>query len=312
MAFQTKIQWTDHTFNGWLGCSKDGEGCKHCYAEAMMDLRYGRVKWGPQGTRSLTSTWHQPVAWNRLAREEERRHKVFAFSLADVFEDYPGQLLNAKGDPLWHRLANLDTTFTYPGFGKLPDALPCSLDWARGRLFRLIDNTPFLDYLLLTKRPENIRAMWHGEPRKNVWLGTSISNQREADVEVPRLISCTGLGALLFLSVEPQIGRIDLSQFLFPRPLVDWVIVGGESNQGHGVARAFNLDWARLLRDQCESAGVPLFFKQAGSNPRTGTDRDGLLPLKLVDSHGGNWEEWPADLRVRQCPETFFPQLASA
>lgn len=269
MAERTKIQWTDHTYNPWIGCAKINEGCKFCYAETLMDTRYGRVQWGVNGTRSRTKTWNDPPRWDRAAAAAGERHKVFCASLADVFED------RAELAP-----------------------------W-RSDLFKLIDRCGNLDWLLLTKRPENVRRMWEGPNRGNVWIGTSVANQANADEFVPRLLTCRGLGSVLFLSVEPQIARIDLSRFLFPCPTVDWVIVGGESKQGHGEPRAFHLDWARLIVQQCREATIPCFVKQMGSN-----SWDGGRRVRFADSHGGNWGEWPPELKVRQCPESFYPSLA--
>jgi protein gp37 len=277
MAENTKIQWCHHTFNPWIGCAKVAEGCQNCYAENLMDTRYHRVQWGPNGTRNRTKTWGDPPRWDRQAGAVGERRKVFCASLADVFED------RAELSP-----------------------------W-RSDLFRLIDRCPNLDFLLLTKRPENIRRMWEGPNRGNCWLGTSIANQKNADDFVPRLLSATGLGPVLFLSLEPQIGRVDLSRFLFPMPAVQWVIVGGESRQG-GEPRQFNIEWARLIVNQCREAAVPVFVKQFGSvavgpdERRPGTVR----ALRLADSHGGDMAEWPEDLRVRQCPESFVPQLVCA
>lgn len=271
MAENTKIQWCDHTFNPWIGCAKVNEGCQNCYAENLMDARYHKVRWGPSGTRQRTKTWNDPPKWNRAAVAADERRKVFCASLADVFEDR--------------------------------DELA---PW-RSDLFRLIDRCQNLDFLLLTKRPENIRRMWQGPNRGNCWLGTSVANQKNLDECGPRLLAARGLGPYLFLSIEPQIGLIDLSRFLFPMPVFDWVIVGGESRQG-GEPRAFNLDWARLIVRQCREAAVPCFVKQMGSNAYDG----GRIPLRFADSHGGDLREWPEELRVRQCPESFFPQLTTA
>jgi protein gp37 len=276
MAEHTKIQWCDHTFNPWIGCAKVNEGCRFCYAETLMDTRYGRVQWGPNGTRSRTKTWGQPLKWNREAIALGERRKVFCASLADVFEDFPGTV---RG----------------------PDILG---PW-RSDLFKLIDQCQQLDWLLLTKRPENIRRMWEGPNRRNVWLGTSVANQRNLDEFLPRLLSARGLGPCLFLSIEPQIGRIDLSRFLFPCPVVDWVIQGGESKQGHGEPRPFDLSWARLTIQQCREARIPVFVKQLGSNAKNYLGRD----YQTKDSHGGDWEEWPEDLRVRECPESYYAPM---
>lgn len=277
-------------FNGWIGCTKVAEGCLHCYAETLMDTRYGRVKWGPVGTRSLTSTWNDPLKWDREAKAAGEFHKVFCMSLADAFEDWSGQLQDSKQRPLW---------FNEPPTGK---PVPYTLDHARQRLFDLIDKTPNLHWLILTKRPENICRMWpqDGKRRENVWLGTSISNQKNANAYIDALQTARRFTPVLFLSLEPQIGSVDLSSWLEPKPLLDWVITGGESRQGHGEPRPFSLNWARVTMDQCAAAGVPWFFKQFGS-----TVYDGDRKVVLNDLHGGNWDEWPEELRVRECPESF-------
>lgn len=265
MGHNSKIEWTDHTFNPWIGCTKVSDGCKHCYAETMMDKRYGRVKWGPQGTRQRTSeaNWRKPLAWNKQAEAEGRRAKVFCASLADVFE---------RNDQL--------------------------IDW-RYELWDLIETTPNLDWLLLTKRPENVLDMvpwpWHkteigglllektnGLWPDNVWIGTSVENQTAADERIPHLLRIPA--PVKFLSCEPLLGPIDLVDWIgchcpgdyyangghsiyCPRGVeyvggkINWVIVGGESGPN---AHPMHPDWAQSMRDECQAAGVAFFMKQWG------------------------------------------------
>lgn len=292
MAENSKIEWTDHTFNPWMGCTKVSSACAHCYAERDMDHRYGKVKWGPQGTRVLTSAanWKQPLKWNREAARDGVRRRVFCASLADVFEDWAGPV----------QLMNGGEVVCCDSCGKVhrdPDAYaecPCSrwlqradfakLSDVRRELFALIDATPHLDWLLLTKRPENIHAMWprcthckgNGriemlehcqvcrgrgmEPhRPNVWLGTSVENQEYAELRIPELLKCRDLSPVLFLSCEPLLGPVELQNI----KSIDWVIAGGESGPH---ARPIHSDWFRGLRDQCQAAGVPYFFKQWGEH----------------------------------------------
>lgn len=228
------IEWTDHTFNPWVGCTKVSDGCKHCYAEALMDKRFGRVEWGVNGTRKRTSAanWRDPLKWNRDAQAAGIRQRVFCASLADVFEDRP-------------ELA----------------------EW-RSDLFDLIYSTPHLDWLLLTKRPENVLDMvpanWHAWLPANVWIGTSIENQAAADERIPHLLRIPA--SVRFLSMEPLLGPVDLDHVVSPGSLetlrgVQWVIVGGESGT---KARPMHPDWVRSIRDQCQADGVPFFFKQWG------------------------------------------------
>lgn len=238
------IEWTDHTFNPWIGCTKVSPGCDHCYAEQRMDKRLHTVNWGPGQPRKRTSAanWREPVKWNNAHAEfyaqHARRQRVFCASLADVFDN--------EVDPQWRR-----------------------------DLFDLIELTPNLDWLLLTKRIGNVRDMvrvaksgdWLAG-RKNVWLGATITSQAEADRDIPKLLQVPA--AKRFLSMEPLLGPVDLAG-MAARPLwpitskriphIDWVIVGGESGPN---ARPMHPDWARSLRNQCMAAGVPFLFKQWG------------------------------------------------
>ena len=237
----SNIEWTDHTFNPWMGCTKVSDGCKNCYAETLMDKRYGKVKWGPQGQRVRTSAanWKKPLKWDREAAAAGKRARVFCASLADVFEDKPDQR--------------------------------DEMDKWRTELFQLIQDTPNLDWLLLTKRPENVMEMvgnvpwYYGLP--NVWIGTSVENQEQADKRIPALVSIPA--AVRFLSMEPLLGPIDLdlSGSNYGIHGIDWVIVGGESGPN---ARPMHPDWARGIRNQCQEAGVPFFFKQWGEWAWTG------------------------------------------
>lgn len=301
MTTNSKIEWTRHTFNPWIGCTKVSDGCKFCYAEELMDKRYGKAKWGPDGTRKRTAkaNWNLPRIWDREAKLLGERHRVFCASLADVFEDH------------------------------------AALVEPRAELFELIDATPHLDWLLLTKRPENIRRFWQGGRRENVWRGTSVENQETADLRIPELLATSDLGPISFLSVEPLLGPVDLEAAYLPCPNaadglamdpetgayeccakcdytgvgsemgIDWVIVGGES--GHH-ARPCHVEWIRKIVRQCASAEVPVFVKQLGSNPVSAESRWGLR-----NSKGGDPSEWPEDLRVRQFPEvTRVPMPAGS
>jgi protein gp37 len=246
MSENSKIEWTDHTFNSWEGCQKVGPGCDHCYAETR-NARFGggtAINWGPGAPRRRTSpaNWRKPLAWNKAHAEffaaHGRRQRVFCASLADVFD-------NAV-DPAWRR-----------------------------DLFDLIELTPNLDWLLLTKRIGNVfemvsRAKCHDwlAGRKNVMLGATIVNQEEADRDIRKLLATPA--ARRFLSLEPLLGQVNLEgipsritaeAFGREMPTIDWVIVGGESGPG---ARPMHPDWARSLRDQCVAAGVPFLFKQWG------------------------------------------------
>jgi protein gp37 len=282
MGLVTKIQWTDSTFNPWRGCAKVSEGCRHCYAAAM-SVRNPSVLgvWGRDGTRVVASEskWREPLIWDRAAKAKGVRHRVFCASLADVFEDWSGPMVDAGGNPV--RRAGQDH-----------HAL--TMTDMRYRLFDLIDLTPNLDWLLVTKRPENVPDMWCGGYRDNVWLLTSVEDQETAENRIPSLTACRDLASVLGLSMEPLLGPVDLGRWLSVSSF-DWVIVGGESGPG---ARSCDTSWIRAIRDQCEKAGVACFVKQLGSRPVEAGRRMGLR-----DSKGGDPGEWPEDLRdCRQFP----------
>jgi protein gp37 len=256
MAENSKIEWTHHTFNPWVGCTKVSPACDHCYAEGWAK-RSGMVQWGAHAERRRTteSNWRQPLKWNAEAERLGVRYRVFCASLADVFDN----------------------------------AVPAQ--W-RADLFRLIAETPNLDWLLLTKRIGNVASML-GDYKTvpllpNIWIGASIVNQEEADRDIPKLMRVRAVKR--FLSMEPLLGAVDLSQWLdiiqyedgAPwgrrnigqlHDMLDWVIVGGESGTG---ARPMHTAWAQALRDQCHAAGVPFLFKQWGEwrEPLAGEEFD--------------------------------------
>ena len=234
MGAQSKIEWTDSTFNPWVGCTKVARArgapsaCDFCYAEKWAK-RSGQVEWGNHPRRRTTEAyWRNPLAWNNRARlfqtEHGRRQRVFCASLADVFDN--------QVDPAW-----------------------------RADLFNLIRTCDELEWQLLTKRPQNIRKMlppdWD-EGYPNVWLGTTAENQRWATRRIERLLSVEA--NVRFLSCEPLLSAIDLTPWLKQKQIT-WVIAGGES--GH-FARPTHPNWIRSLRDQCQRHDVPFHFKQWG------------------------------------------------
>lgn len=279
----SKIEWTDHTFNPWTGCEKVSPACANCYAETWAK-RCGR----DFKTRILTKTWGGPVKWNKQASPEgrgvyyaqhgvylpEHRPRVFCASLAD-----------------W-----LDETVPAEWFVKL---------------LELLHNTRNLDWLLLTKRPQNFLsrmeaalkthkarvsmqlgcqiANWiSGHPWKNVWIGVTTEDQQRADERIPLMFDIPA--RVRFLSVEPMLGPVELSAFMgecvTPMDVVqkynfgiDWIICGGESG---GKARPMNPVWPSSLQMECEKVGVPFLFKQwgewgpvAGINPNMPCVRKG-------------------------------------
>ena len=224
MAENSAIEWTDHTFNPWIGCTKVGPGCDNCYAADLSRARLG-VPWGAGQPRRHTaaSTWQQPRRWDRKCAAARMRQRVFCASLADVFDN------------------------------EVP------AEW-RVELFALIRETPNLDWLLVTKRIGNAAKMAEaaGGWPANVWLGATIVNQAEADRDLPKLTAISG-PRFRFLSMEPLMGEVSFDPCDLAR--LDWIIVGGESGP---AARPMHPDWARSLRDQCAIAFVPFLFKQWG------------------------------------------------
>lgn len=243
MGKNSKIEWTHHTFNPWWGCAKVSAACKHCYAEAWAK-RVGAKVWGRSAPRRFFSDehWRQPLAWNREARAAGASRRVFCASMADVFE------ARAELDP-----------------------------W-REKLWKVIEATPSLDWLLLTKRPERAArcAPWRDRWPTNVWLGTTVESQRWAERRIPTLAEC---GApVRFLSCEPLLSPLDLRPWLGAG--IHWVIAGGESGPG---ARPTHPRWFRDLRDQCVAARVPFHFKQWGNwTPLNGYQARGTI-MQLSD-----------------------------
>ena len=249
----SKIEWTDHTFNPWIGCQHISPGCDHCYAETMMDKRYGKVEWGPHGERKRTSqeNWNKPLKWNAEARAFRREHghrpRVFCASLADVFDN--------QVHPSW-----------------------------RADLFALIRECRRLDWLVLTKRPQNISKMlaanW-GAVNPNVWLGVTAENQLYFDQRWRILQRIPA--AVKFISYEPALGSLKLPKV---GPLPDWVITGGESG---GAARPLKPRWIRNIIEECRGRGVAVFHKQWGNYQNNPLVRErGLTPseAKALDHFG--------------------------
>jgi len=239
-----------YTFNPWWGCMKVSEECTHCYA---LDVAHHYVKeplWGPAATtdRRLFGAkhWAEPLTWNKRAERERHRHSVFCASMADVYEDHP------------------------------------QLEPERQKLWALIEATPWLNWLLLTKRPENILVMspWkQGIWPDNVWIGTSAGTQKAANTRVPSLLDIPA--AVRFISCEPQLEYMDFTPWM---KHLHWIICGGESGQEH---RPLDLDWARSVRDQCLPARVPYYFKQVGGRTHSSGGR-------LLD--GREWTEMPPEV----------------
>lgn len=312
MGAETKIQWCHHTLNPWIGCAKVSAGCSHCYAEVQTYPRVSKARglplWGAAAARHVTSdaNWREPVRWNRAALAAGERRRVFCASLADVFE--------GRDD----------------------------LDAHRARLWELIEATPALDWLLLTKRPEQVMQRiperWRGGLPANVWVGTTVESQAMADERIPHLLSVPA--RVRFLSCEPLLERVNLHRWLCkhatdqhteqhvgpwcdPAGSISWVIIGGESGPR---ARPLDVSWVRDLAYQCRDADVATFVKQFGDHviwnaplstadywpigTRIAERLDDVgarimhdgWRVRLNTPAGGDPAEWPEELRVREFP----------
>lgn len=228
MAQNSAISWTTHTWNPWMGCTKVSPACDGCYAEALMDKRYGKVQWGNHPRiRTGKHTWNDPFRWERQAEKDGTRPFVFCASLADIFDN--------QVDPQW-----------------------------RADAFDVMRRTQRLVYLLLTKRPQNIVKMADavGGLPANAAIGTTCEDQQRADINLSALkVAKIELNPIFtFGSFEPLLGPIVIPPAFMP----DWVITGGETDQGGHQARPTHIEWFRSLRDQAEAAGVPFHHKQNG------------------------------------------------
>jgi protein gp37 len=310
MSDTTKIQWADATFNPWIGCTKVSPGCKNCYAENTTRAKRSRTS---------GATWKKPLKWNKtgicvLCGEEadnEHRHGsvIPAIRRRRVFPSLCDWL-----DP------------------EVP--IEDLADFAS-----IVQATPNINWLLLTKRPENFEARmslaWsylvsrHGGPTVanwvrdwidpgfkvpppgNIWVGTSVENQEYADKRIPALLKIPA--KIRFLSAEPLLGPIEFSDVsgrsdaigqLGKQSLdgIHWVIVGGESGPG---ARPCNVAWIKSIVQQCKAAGVHCFVKQLGSHVVNTFVDTGEQTDRIWLSHpkGGDPAEWPASTRVREFPQ---------
>lgn len=260
---KTTISWTDYTFNPWIGCQKQSAGCANCYAERDFKRKPRWANcWGdPRITerkRTSESNWKQPLKWDRQAAADGVRSKVFCASLADFFEVAPG------------------------------------LDEIRADTWRLIAETPHLDWLLLTKRVENIELHCPSVWPRNAWLGFTAENQEMLDRRAPVALRMKTLHDIpvLFVSVEPMLSDIDLDGYVGRAVQlsdydfdygdgVDWVIVGGESGP---YARPLHPGWVHSLRDQCVEYGTPFMLKQWGEWAELGSEINGSVDTTNIAS----------------------------
>ena len=267
------VKISDYKFNPWIG-------------------------FGTSAKRTGQANWRKPLAWDRAAAAAGERHRVFCASLADwLDQEVPVEWL---ADLLWLIAAtpNLD----WLQLTKRPEL------W-RERIQKAGDYLDQIDEGEMLGNPADSVADWlHGGCWENVWIGTTVEDQRRADERIPHLLSIPA--RVRFLSCEPLIEAVLLTwpeigewpqehrTHALPNPEewddwkywsakgINWVIIGGESGPR---ARPFDIAWARSILRQCKAAGVAVFVKKLGAMP-------------LTDPYGGDPSEWPADLRVREFP----------
>lgn len=269
--------------------------------------------------------WNLPHKWNEAAKKDGVRRKVFCASMADLFEDWAGPMMDVRRRPL-HSAEAFGQSGRWVGVQDVfIGQSRVTMADVRRRVFETIDATPWLDWILLTKRPENVLGMWpevYGKGsyspayvvggeivdpdytpeyhRPNVWLVTSVSDQASADAMVPELLKCRDLVPVLGLSCEPLLGPVDLESWIgsatvwnadgsqcWQSPGIDWVIVGGESGTN---ARPCDVAWIRSIVAQCEAARVPCFVNQVGAYVVDRNDAG-------FDAYSDVWAEGPDEGR---------------
>lgn len=318
MPEKTKIELADHSWSPWRGCTKVSPGCANCYAETLSKRNPAVLgQWGKGAPRVLARNWNDPVKWNQ-------------FKTCDC------GTIRCRVDDFQTAICPVCRTVY-----RRPRVFPSLCDWLDDEVpiqwladfLGLIKATPNLDWLLLTKRPQNFSRLkeaykanvlsnvvrfihrWveSGEAPENVWFGVSVEDQQRATDRIALLQYIPA--KVRWLSVEPLLGPVDLElQPTHGVPIpIHWVVVGGESGPG---ARPCFVDWIRLIGSQCRVVGVPYFVKQLGSHPlayetelwtNAGKPEDwkpkpGLVPMKIRHQKGGDPFEWPKDLVVRQYP----------
>jgi protein gp37 len=345
MANGTSIEWTDASWNplraknretgkvGWY-CSHISPGCGDqsgggCYAEAInrrlgTHIDYRSQDLGKVETFLDEKMLIQPLRW-------QKPRKIFVCSMSDLFGDW---VEDQDLDEI-HAVMALARYHTFQVLTKRPERMreyyksPTLAKRIFLEITKYAEPRPddFCDWMLMNQSAmeqhhENIQAIRDNRkphylpedmilelPLPNVWLGVSVEDQRRADERIPLLLDT--LATVRWISAEPLLSDVDLSAHLDYSPSLNWVVVGGESGPD---ARVFDIGWARSIISQCKMAGVACFVKQLGARPHKWL-RDhpkGLpacetfLPLCLKDRKGGNPEEWPAELRVREYPDTHL------
>lgn len=324
----TKIQWCDETWNPVTGCTKVSAGCKNCYAEKVAGRWWGERKF--TDVRTHEDRLDAPLRWRKPRR-------VFVNSMSDLFhEDVPDSFV----DQVFAVMA-LAPRHQFLVLTKRSERMRaclqrlskiehrgchCDVPHAWDRLAVAAHEADFSEdaQCQVSNAIEGVLGDGHnvGWPMRNVWLGISVEDQATADERIPVLLDTPA--AMRFVSYEPALGPVDFRRHgvvpgddFAARP--DWIIAGGESGPG---ARPCDVAWIRSTVEQCKAAGVPVFVKQLGAKmrwngcskpgehwlvPTTSRDVDGAFEMQLRDPKGGDPDEWPEDLRVRQFPEAKEP-----
>ncbi len=338
----TRIEWTNETWNPTRGCTKVSAGCTNCYAmrqahrfsgpgqpyEGLTHLVAGK---GPQWTgavRLVHEALHLPLRWRKPRR-------VFVDSMSDLFHpDVPDGFVAQV-----FAIMAAAPRHTFQVLTKRPERMAALLGSDR---FWVTVWMHGMEQFWNAEDLARIDELSPAHPLDHVWLGTSVENQDAADERIPHLLRCPA--AVRFLSCEPLLGPVALTmpkvgEWPHDPPVhatanpeewddwkywmardggIKWLIAGGESGPG---ARPCDVAWLRSLRDQCAAAGVPYFLKQLGARPINDEMMYGRWPLHvqykadhetvlLRDPKGGDPEEWPEDLRVREFPQPTLPDAA--
>lgn len=280
----SNIEWTEKTWNPVTGCTKVSEGCAHCYAEGVANRWWGDRKFG--------DVQFHP---DRLEQPSRRRKPTMYFvnSMSDLFHE---SVTDEQLDQIFAVMA-LTPQHTYQVLTKRPRRMLKYM--GRLDLRKIIRAAGALD-LLMPQGRYSLKM-----PLSNIWLGVTVENQRTADERIPLLLQTPA--AVRFLSCEPLLEAVDLNAATPEGTGLDWVIVGGESG---AKARPCDIGWIHSIVEQCKEAEVPCFVKQLGTHPTVGMDTDNPIFYSQSTGKGGNPDEWPEDLRVREYPEVKTLQFA--
>lgn len=292
MADNSRIQWTEATWNPVAGCSICSPGCNNCYAQRMARRLEAM---GQEKYTGLTQIVKGKPVWNGVMRlwepdldtplDRKKPELYFVNSMSDLFhenlsEESIAEVFAVMALAYWHRYQVLTKRAA-----RMRELLSAKGFWHRVRECinrRLRADRERYPHVGLTE------TLPCRNPLPNVWLGVSVERQREAEERIPHLIETPA--AIRFLSCEPLLGPLYLGHWfsvwedqLCERRVINWAIVGTESGPGK---RPLELPWARSIVEQCRAAGVAAFVKQLPVNGRVSHDP----------------EEWPTALRVREMP----------